>query len=83
MPEHSGTLTWLRHCANLTAVNQTRRLLSAAQVAGMLGKSTRTIQRMARNGDLPAEQMPGQTGAYLFDAAVIDFLARQQQKEAS
>ncbi len=59
-----------------------RRMLSAAQVAEMLGKSLRTVQRMAEAGDLPAEKMPGQTGAWLFDAATIDYLTRRAEATA-
>ncbi len=58
-------------------------MLSAAQVAELLGKSARTIQRMAEAGDLPAEKMPGLTGAYLFDASLIEYLARQQQEASA
>lgn len=46
-----------------------RELISAAEVAGLLRKDTRTVQRMAEHGQLPvAGKLPGRTGAYLFDA---------------
>lgn len=33
----------------------------------ILGKSARTLQRMAESGDLvPAQKLPGPNGAYLF-----------------
>lgn len=47
-------------------------MLTAAQVAERLGISTRTVSRMVARGDLtPAHKLPGDTGAYLFDAATI------------
>jgi excisionase family DNA binding protein len=55
--------------------------LTSAQVARKLGKSVRTINRMAAAGNIPADKMPGRTGAYLFDANVIDYIATR--KEAS
>jgi excisionase family DNA binding protein len=63
-------------------MDQTRRLLSAAQVAELLGKSVRTVQRLAEDGELRAEKLPGATGAYVFDAAVVDDYL-EQQREAS
>ena len=46
----------------------------------MLGKSTRTVQRMAESGQIPAVKMDGLTGAYVFDPTVVELIARQQQK---
>ena len=74
-------MTRLRHCANLADVTEVRRLLSTAQVAKMLGKSTRTIHRMADSGELPyVEKLEGLTGAYVFDPSVIELIARQQRE---
>jgi excisionase family DNA binding protein len=65
-------------------VSATARLLSTGQVAVRLGLHIRKIQRMAENGELPyVEKLPGPNGRYVFDAALIDVLARQQQREAS
>jgi excisionase family DNA binding protein len=65
-------------------VSATARLLSTGQVAERLGLHIRKIQRMAENGELPyVEKLPGHNGRYVFDAALIDVLARQQQREAS
>jgi excisionase family DNA binding protein len=61
-------------------MDQTRRLLSAAQVAELLGKSVRTVQRLAEDGEIRAEKLPGTTGAYVFDAAVVDDYLEQQQE---
>jgi excisionase family DNA binding protein len=65
-------------------VSATARLLSTGQVAERLGLHIRKIQRMAETGELPyVEKLPGHNGRYVFDAALIDVLARQQQREAS
>ena len=63
-------------------MTETQRLLSTAQVADLLGRSIRTIQRMAEAGEIRAEKMPGLTGGYVFDAAAVDDYI-EQQREAS
>lgn len=51
----------------------TKPLLTTTDVAAQLGVSVRTIHRMAKAGTLPyVVKVPGETGAYLFDPAVID-----------
>jgi len=57
-------------------MTQSRNLLTSAQVADILGKSVRTIHRLAESGDLaPALKVPGKTGAFLFDPADVEALA--------
>ena len=63
-------------------MTETRRLLSTAQVADLLGRSIRTVQRMAESGEIRAEKMPGLTGGYVFDAAAVDDYI-EEQREAS
>lgn len=42
-------------------------LLTAPEVGALIGKSGRTVARMAKTGALPfAQKIPGPTGAYLF-----------------
>ena len=42
-------------------------LLTSPQAGLILGKSSRTVQRLAETGVLPAAQkLPGPNGAYLF-----------------
>jgi excisionase family DNA binding protein len=56
-------------------------LMTAAQVAEVLGCSQRTIARMAEDGRLtPALKLPGETGAYLFDPAVVRRAKAAQEK---
>lgn len=64
-------------------MTEVRRLLTAAHVARLLDKSVRTIQRMAEDGRLPyVSKIEGDTGAYVFDADVIEHLARQERETA-
>lgn len=61
-------------------MTQEPRLLTVPQVATRLGKSPRTIQRMAISGELPhVQKLQGATGPYVFDAAVVELVARQQE----
>lgn len=60
----------------------TRQLFTAVEAAKMLGKSRRTILRMVESGELPfVRKLDGPNGAYLFDAAVIEYMARQLTNE--
>lgn len=54
-------------------MTQSSDLLTSAQVAAILGKSIRTVHRMANDGTLPtALRLPGQTGAVLFTRADVE-----------
>lgn len=48
-------------------------LMTSAQVAQRLNVSLRTVHRLVSNDKLiPAQQLPGPNGAYLFDQAAVD-----------
>lgn len=50
-------------------------LLTAEQVGEVLGKSGRTVRRLADRRILPvAQRLPGPRGAYLFTRADVDAL---------
>lgn len=50
-------------------------LITSPEAGQILGKSARTIQRMADAGDLPvAQKLPGPNGAYLFVRSDIEAL---------
>lgn len=52
-------------------------LLTTAQVGHLLGKSVRTIQRMAEAGELQvAHQLPGPNGPRLFRRSDVDAALR-------
>ena len=55
-------------------MTNTERLISTAEAAQVLGKSTRTIYRMVNAGALtPALVAPGgRVGSYLFDRADVE-----------
>jgi len=58
-------------------------LLTTAQAAERLGKSVRTVHRMASDGRLPhVAKLEGDRGSWLFDQAVVDMLARTLDREA-
>lgn len=58
------------------------RYLTTPEVASRLGVSRRSISRWAQHGKLePLHHNPGQTGAYLFDAAQIDAMADERDGE--
>lgn len=50
--------------------------LNSEQVAEILGLNRATVNRRAAAGELPAIKLPGRTGAYLFDRALIEQLAK-------
>jgi hypothetical protein len=59
-------------------------LLTSTQVGQLIGKSGRTVQRMADKGEIaPAQKLPGPNGAYLFRRAeVARFLACEPEDSA-
>lgn len=51
------------------------QLISSSQVAELIGKSVRTVHRMAESGELPAIRVQGPTGVtatYVFDLDDIE-----------
>lgn len=63
-------------CDTLTAMDTMSTLLTTPEVANLLRKSPRTVQRMANDGSLdPVKKLSGPNGAFLFDAADVRRLA--------
>lgn len=62
----------------------TNALLTSTQAGLLLGKSARTVQRMAESGELAyAQKLPGPNGAYLFAKdAINDALTAKQTATA-
>ena len=51
-------------------------LLTSPEAGAIIGKSARTVQRMAETGELAyAQKLPGPNGAYLFDRAEVERFA--------
>ena len=56
----------------MTQTAQPPVLLTSVQVGALLGKSQRTVQRLAESGVLSyAQKIPGPNGAYLFREADV------------
>lgn len=54
-------------------------LLTSPQVALRLGKSIRTVHRLAESGALvPTQKLPGPNGAFLFRRTDVERLAKTQ-----
>ena len=54
--------------------------IPAKEVALRLGVNRRTLTRMIYRGDLkPWGKLPGQTGAYIFDAVEVDRLVAEKK----
>ena len=57
-------------------------LMTTTEAGRILGKSPRTVQRLAENGDLEyAQKLPGPNGAYLFEPAVIQRHAARESRQ--
>lgn len=56
-------------------------LITSPQAALILGKSARTVQRMADAGEIPvAQKLPGPNGAYLYHRSDVEKLARELRR---
>lgn len=60
----------------------TDELITVSQAATILGKSVRTVHRMAAAGTLPSQKLAGAgpAGAYLFSRQVVEVMARLNGK---
>lgn len=64
-------------------MSQPSPLLTSTQAGAILGKSARTMQRMADAGQIPiAQKLPGPNGAYLFSPATIASYAESLKASA-
>ena len=51
-------------------------LISAAEAAQILRISVRAVQHRIAAGSLPAQKLPGKTGAYILDRAEVEAIAK-------
>lgn len=59
-------------------------LITTAQAAHILGLTVATVNKRAKAGLIPvAQQLPGETGARLFDSDEIERLAQQRLAAAA
>jgi excisionase family DNA binding protein len=64
----------LQHATHVTESRQ-GQLISSSQVAELIGKSVRTVHRLAESGELPAVKVQGPSGVtatYVFDLAEVE-----------
>ena len=67
------------YVAHMSHDGASAHLLTTTQVAARLGIHRGTVlQRIAYGHLTPVAQLPGRTGAYLFDAEQIDALAETE-----
>jgi predicted DNA-binding transcriptional regulator AlpA len=65
-------------------VSQSDTLISTPEVARILGWSVAKVKREAKNGGLPTiTKMAGETGAYVYDRSVIEYIATDKARAAS
>jgi excisionase family DNA binding protein len=73
----------MAHCATVRLMT-TDDLITSTQAGALLGKSGRTVQRMADAGSIPfAQRLPGPNGAYLFRRADVLELRDALQSKTS
>lgn len=54
-------------------------LLTTAEAGKLLGRSPRTVARLAASGELPyVRKLDGVRGGYLFDRPIVELFARQR-----
>jgi len=59
-------------------------LLTAAQVAELLGIDRRAVTHMANEGTIPVEtKLPGRTGARLFSPTAVERILRRRAQAAA
>lgn len=53
-------------------------LISAAEAAQILHISVRAVQHRIAAGSLPAQKLPGKTGAYILNRAEVEAIAKSR-----
>ena len=61
----------------------TSELLGTAEVAQLLSKNVRTVHRMIRRGEIPAQKLPGRTAAYIIRRTDVEALLATVGERAS
>lgn len=58
-------------------------LVGVSQAAQILRRDVRTVHRMIRRGELPAEKLPGRTAAYVLRLDDVERLLGEPARSAS
>ncbi|HZL03964.1 MAG: helix-turn-helix domain-containing protein [Actinomycetales bacterium] len=61
----------------------TSELLGTAEVAQLLSKDVRTVHRMIRRGEIPAQKLPGRTAAYIIRRTDVEAMLSTAGERAS
>jgi len=61
----------------------TSELLGTSEVAQLLSKDVRTIHRMIRRGEIPAQKLPGRTAAYIIRRTDVEAMLSTASERAS
>jgi len=61
----------------------TSELLGTSEVARLLRKDVRTVHRMIRRGEIPAQKLPGRTAAYIIRRTDVEALLATVGERAS
>lgn len=74
----------MAYVAHMSHDGASAHLLTTSQVAARLGIHRGTVLQRVTYGHLtPTTQLPGRTGAYLFDAEQVEALAAERETEAT
>jgi excisionase family DNA binding protein len=63
---------------------ESEQLLTSSEVGALLGKSARTVSRLAQSGDLPhAARLAAGNGLYLFRRGDVDKYLAEREAQAN
>ena len=62
---------------------RTDELLNAREVAARLGVGVRKVQRLFQSGQIEAQKLPGDTGAYVTTESAVTAYEHAQEKATS
>lgn len=73
--ENTSGVSLVRRATLCNDPDMNEELITTTEAATLLGKSSRSVQRMVDSGDLvPVRRLAGPNGAYLFNRADIEVL---------
>jgi excisionase family DNA binding protein len=68
---------------DVSMASMQQALMTATEVAAMLGTSSSTVRRRTESGELPsAQKLPGPNGNFLYDRAVVEKYRDDQAEQA-
>lgn len=64
---------------NFAAMGKNSTIINAAEAAKILHISVRAVQHRITSGTLPAQKLPGKTGAYILDRETVEAIAAKEK----